>query len=423
MFERQFLLFYYRYRKLKNKIKTHKRKMDKENLKIGFLSFYHPHLGGSGIVATRLAQNLIERGHEIHFIGYDTDENPGEMEDLGVKLHRVRKIDYPCLKNEPYSWTLASRLINIHNMFNLDLVHAHYAIPHGLSAFIAREQLKRKNSSLPYVVTGHGSDIHTNGKKEDVNPILQLSLNEADALTFVSKDLQKIAENSLGITKDSEVIPNFVDTDFFYKKPSDLKERLGIPKNAFVIGHVSNFAPIKQVYHFSYLAEHLKADGMLDNVYFLMCGDGREKPSLEERMMKIDAWENCRFCGIMDSNEIAEAYNVMDVFVLPSKHEGNPLTILEAMACQVPVIGTRVGGIEETIENGGGFLFPSGDIRSLLKMIYTLKNNSKIGHQIGKKSLEKIKKDHSSQKIVDQYLGVYEKITGNKSKKEISSIK
>ena len=303
----------------------------KDKLKIGILSFYYPHLGGSGIVTSRIASHLAKHGHEIHFIGYDTDNNPEEMERLGIKLHRVRKIDYPCLKNEPYIWTLASQICHVDEEEGLDLIHANYAIPHGAAAFLAREQLKSKGKNLPYIVTGHGSDIHTNGKKLHINPILQLCLNQSDGLTYVSKDLKEIAESELGIDKKGIHIPNFVDKDLFKKQNTDLKRRLEIPENAFVIGHASNFSPIKQVYHFSYLAEHLRHDGVLNNIYFLMCGDGRERVQLEERVEKIGARENFRFLGRLEQKELLETYNSMDVFILPSKHEGNPLTLLEAM--------------------------------------------------------------------------------------------
>jgi len=381
-----------------------------KKLKIGILSFYYPHLGGSGIVSTRIASYLAEHGHEIHFVGYDTDTNPKEMEELGVRLHKIRKVDYPCLKNEPYIWSLASKIYKIDKEFNLDLMHANYVLPHAASAFLAREKLKEDGKYLPYVATGHGSDIHTNGLKEEVNPIIQLCLNQADALTFVSKDLKKIAEEQLGINNRGIHIPNFVDTNKFYQKKTNLREKLHIPEKAFVIGHISNFTPIKQVYHFSYLAEHLKADGTLDNTYFLMVGDGRDRASLEERIEKIEVSDHFRFVGKLDEREVLEAYNAMDVVMLPSKHEGNPLTLLEAMACSKPVIGTRVGGIEETIEGGGGFLFESGDMVKLIKIISHLKNNKEVCISKGEEGLYKIKRDYSMEKIMNKYITVYNKV-------------
>jgi len=340
------------------------------------------------------------------------------MGNLGIQLHRVRKVDYPCMKNEPYVWTLASRLCKVHKEIGLDLVHANYAVPHALAAYAAREQLKMEGIHLPYVATGHGSDIHTNGVKDDVNPILQLALNQADALTFVSKDLQKIAEKELGITKESTYIPNFVETDVFYKKSTNLRKRLGIPKRAFVIGHVSNFTPVKQVYNFGYLAEHLAQGGILDNIYFLMCGDGRKKVDLEERVEKIGASDHFKFTGRLDVREMNDVYNAMDVFLLPSGHEGNPLSLLEAMACQVPVIGANVGGIQEVINGFDvGFLFEPGKIPHLMNIIDTLRNNPELGYKMGKNGLKKVMNDYSIDNVMDKYWEIYMSLL-NKTRKE-----
>jgi len=383
-----------------------------KKLRVGILSFYYPQLGGAGILTARLGKNLARKGHEIHFIGYDTDIHPSEMEELGIKLHKVRRIDYPALKNEPYIWSLASKICDVDKKFDLDLIHANYALPHAASAYLAREKLKSEGKHLPYIVTGHGSDIHTNGLKNEVNPILQLTLNNADALTFVSKDLKRISEEQLGINNKGIHIPNFVDTTNFYEKETNLREKLKIPEKAFVIGHVSNFAPIKQVYHFSYLSDHLKSAGTLNNVYFLMVGDGRDRASLEERVNKLEVSDHFRFVGRLGGDDILDAYNAMDVVMLPSKHEGNPLTLLEAMACSKPVIGTKVGGIEETIEGGGGFLFEKGDMIELTKIISKLKDNPEFCSSIGKQGLEKVKKDYSVEKALAKYFEIYQRVIG-----------
>lgn len=384
----------------------------KNKLKIGILSFYYPHLGGSGIVTTRIGRNLARMGQEVHFIGYDSDENPAYMEELGIKLHKIDRISYPCLKNEPYSWTLASKICEVHKEHNLDLIHANYAIPHALSAFAAREKLKQDGEYLPYVVTGHGSDIHTNGYKTDINPILQLCLNQADALTFVSNDLKEIAEKSLGINKKGIHIPNFVDTSDFYREPTKLRKKLNVPENAFVIGHVSNFAPIKQVHYFSDLAKYLKNEETLSNVYFFMCGDGKERASLEEEINKSQISEHFRFLGKLERDDLVEVYNSMDAFVLASKHEGNPLTLLEAMACEVVVIGTNVGGISETIEDSG-FLFNQGDIKSLSKIVLNLKDNKTLCDKMRKKGLKRVQNKYSVQGVMNQYYDVYDSVMNN----------
>ncbi len=379
-------------------------------LKIGMLSFYYPHLGGSGIMATRMAEQFVRSGHKVHFIGYDTDENPPDMEELGVQLHRVRKVDYPCMKNEPYVWTLGSRLCDVHKEVGLDLVHANYAVPHALPAYAAREKLKLDGINLPYIVTGHGSDIHTNGSKLDINPLLRLCLNKADALTFVSKDLQRIAEEELGITKESIHIPNFVDTEKFFKKDTNYRKSVDIPDNAFVLGHVSNFTPIKEVFRFEYIAQRLKNDGVLSNVYFLMCGEGRDRVELEERIRRIGLESRFRFVGKLDYPEILEAYNAMDVFLLTSKHEGHPLVFLEAMACEKPLIGTDVGGISEVIDDDIGFLVTSGKPEEVSKAIQYLKNNRDFREGMGGKGLERVRKEYSVERVMNKYLEVFNSV-------------
>jgi len=390
-----------------------------KKLKIGMLSFYYPHLGGSGLVSTRIASHLAKEGHEIHFIGYETDKNPEEMERLGIHLHKVKKVDYPCLKNEPYVWTLASKVCEVDKEYDLDLIHANYALPHAAAAFLAREQIKARGKYLPYVVTGHGSDIHTNGSKDEVNPILELALNSSDALTYVSKDLKQIAEDSLGIKKEGVHISNFVDTTEFYSQESDLRSKLGIGENVFVIGHVSNFAPIKEVYRIANLAENLKREGVLDDFCFLMCGDGRMRSALEERVSKIGAADNFKFLGPVYGPDLVEAYNSMDTFLLTSKHEGNPLVLLEAMACQKPVIGTNVGGISEVIDKEVGFLFDERE--ELPEIINYLKNNPEISRKMGMKALEKVKNKYSKEEIMEEYLGVYNSLIN--MKKNIPQVK
>lgn len=386
------------------------RKTNKEKLKIGVLSFYYPHLGGSGIVSTRIAEYLAKKGHEVHFIGYDSDTNPENMEKLGIQLHKVKPIDYPCLKNEPYSWTLGSKICQVDKEHDLDLIHANYTIPHALSAFIARESRKMEGKYLPYVVTGHGSDIHTNGAKDEVNPILQLTLNQADGLTYVSEDLKKIAEEQLGIIQKGIVIPNFVDTEIFRKSSNNLRTKLGIPENSFVVGHISNFAPIKQTNHFFELARYMKGENTLHNVYFLMLGDGKEKAELQEKINKAELGEHFIFRGKQELEEVVRSYNIMDTVLLPSKHEGNPLTLLEAMACEVPVIGARVGGITETVEGGGGFLFENGNIPELAKIVSNLKTDRKMAREVGREGLKKINEKYSIDNIMEEYFKIFNRV-------------
>jgi N-acetyl-alpha-D-glucosaminyl L-malate synthase BshA len=384
--------------------------MEKDKLKLGFLSFYHPHLGGSGIVASRLMANLAREGHEIHVIGYDTDHNPPEMESLGVKLHNVNRIDYPCLKNEPYDWTLASRAVQVHKEHKLDLLHAHYAIPHALAAMVAKQQLALEGEELPYVVTCHGSDIHTNGSKLDLNPALNLALNSADAITYVSEDLKRKSNSFTNLAGKGSVVKNFVDTEVFYNDGSNMRASLGIPKNAFVIGHASNFAPIKQVSHFADLAKSLDNQSKLDGVYFLMCGDGKARYELEDRLREDGTLENFKFVGKLSEEDMRTAYGTMDVFSLTSKREGSPLTVLEAMACELPIVSTKYSSKPEFVNGVGGLTFDSGDLESFVRHVDDLRGNSDLRKEMGSASKALVEKEFSVAPVMEAYREVYREV-------------
>ena len=197
-----------------------------DKLKIGFLSYYPPTYGGATRLATRMATYLREKGHEAHFIGYDTDVNPKELEEKGVKLHKVDEIIFPAVNTQFYTWTLANKVVDVNDeVGGFDLLHVHYAIPYGISAYLAREQLKSERGEyLPFIITGHGTDIHTYGNHPGIRRMLQLALKKADATTYVGENLRDIAVRKLGDTK-GEVITNFIETEKFYPEKSDLRKK------------------------------------------------------------------------------------------------------------------------------------------------------------------------------------------------------
>lgn len=388
--------------------------MKQKQLKIGFLSFYYPHMGGSGIFATRLAEQLADKGHSIHFIGYDTDQHLESLEKKGIKLHKVKKINYPCLKSEPYVWTLANKICEIYYKEKLDLIHVHYAFPHALAAYLAREQLKQEGHELPYIVTGHGSDIHTNGKREDVNAILRLALNKSDYITYVSKSLRAYAGKELGITKKGRHITNFIDADKFSPGKTNFRERYRIPKNAFVVGHASNFAPIKQTDYFIDLAKYLKSKRKLRMIYFLMCGDGEDKKKIVKLAKKGGIDNHFIFTGKLNEKNMKSAYNAMDMFALTSHREGCPLTILEALSSEVPVVCTKFPGIKEIIKPEHGLLFNQKDIPTFAESIIFLKKNNTLRKNMGKRGREFVVKKQSVPVIVKKYHNIYLKILKRK---------
>lgn len=385
----------------------------KKKISVGILSFYYPHLGGSGIMATRIARELSKDGHDVHFIGYDTDEQPRQMEELGIHLHRVGRINYPCLKNEPYVWTIATKICDVADRYGLDIVHVHYALPHALCAYVAKGQLASEGRSLPFVVTGHGSDIHTNGHKKDVNRIFRFVLNNADGLSYVSKDLQRIAEDELGIMRKGVVITNFLDTKKFYRENITLRERWKIPPDAFVVGHASNFAPIKQTGHFSKVARVLREEGLMEGIYFVFAGTGSEQKRLQKEIHDLELEDRCRFVGKLDDDGMRLFYSSIDAFVLPSQREGCPLTLLEAMACEVPVISTTSGGLPELVDGNNGYLFESGDITGLADRLLMLKSNPLLRMKMGMNGRKRVEKSHDVSVVMDQYYALYDEALGS----------
>lgn len=402
-------------------------------LRVGFLSYYPPTYGGATRLATRLASHLTTEGHEAHFIGYDTDFNPAELRRKGIKLHRVERIDLPATSSQPYTWTLASRLHAVHAEVNFDVVHVHYGIPYAISAFLAQSSSRSEGRDFPYVITGHGTDIHTYGKHPDLNPMIRLAFENADALTYVGEGLRELAERDyddggLGIKKKGKVVKNFVETERFFPQDSDLRAKLGIPEDAFVLGHVSNFSPIKQTHYFSRVAEELKRLGELDGTYFLLCGSGDLKDRLERDVSVKGLSDHFRFTGKLESDALRLAYSTMDFSALVSKREGCPLAVLESWACGTPVIGTRVEGIAHTIDDGvTGFLFnqefrsadvysddvTQADVREFLNILRRVKNNKLLVKRMSDASFKYAVDNHSTNVVVGQYLDIYRDVIRN----------
>jgi len=385
---------------------------ERKKLKIGFISVYHPQLSGVAEIMKRVAAYLARQGHEVHFIGHEGNSNPKYLEKLGVKLHKVKDLNFGGFRHEPYEWRLASKIITVVNKYDIDVLHAHFAIPHALSTYLAVEHLKSQGKKVPYVYTGHGSDVHTFGNTRDFKNVYKLCVEAADAITYVSKGLQNLAEKRIGIAKEGIWITNTINEDKFFFKPNRYRNELNIPKNAFVVGHASSFHPVKQTYHFFHLVKILKEKGEFENVYFLMCGEGNEKDALVERLEKNGLIDNFRFVGKLNPTEIRRAYSCMDVFILPSQKEGCPLAVLEAMACEVPIISTRAEGLTELMHKDFGLLFKRKNYNHLVRHVLNLKKDRKLRIKMGKNAREQVVREHSISAVVNRYLDVYYEVLG-----------
>jgi len=377
--------------------------------------FYaRPHLGGSGIMSLEAAKELARRGHNVHIVSYPgTYLTEGEQE-LGLEISPVVNIGYPCFKAEPYHATLPSQIANLHDQgFKPDIIHANYAITHGDSALTAREIIKRRGGNPKVVITNHGSDIHTNGHHSLLAPYLEHVLSSADAITFVSRALQDEARNLFRLSDYGEVVYNFVDERRFAPAAEEQKlearDRLGIPKDAFVVYHASNFRPTKRT---DMLVDSARLLGSFErDVHFLMVGDGPEKTQLRDSIRgEKDLERRIHFVGVQD--DVLPYIHASDVDVLCSERESFGLSLLEGMSAGLVGLGSRAGGIPEVITSDeDGFLFNVGDTHGMAYWIQKLASDSELTESMGQAAREKVLKHFDKKRVVDQYEGLYRSLT------------
>jgi len=315
----------------------------------------YPSFGGSGHVATRLGQHLANKGHTIHFITYQRPFSLMGQETPGIYIDLVDNFEYPLFDTigPPYTMALTSKIVKVAKAAQLNLIHAHYAIPHAMAAYMAREINK-----IPYVVTLHGSDVHTLGQDPAYKPVVQHTVERADAVTAVSEFLADKAHSELGIKREIHVIPNFIDTKQFTKVPGIrlVIERGCVSvrkeKDAFETGpdekillHASNFRKVKRVVE---LIEIMRI--VVDhypNARLVIAGDGPARIDVERKIEDLRLCDNVHLLGVISNMQ--EVMCSSDIFLLNSTLEGMPLTLLEAMACSLPVITTPAGGIPELV--------------------------------------------------------------------------
>ena len=329
-------------------------------MKIGILCY--PTFGGSGVVATELGKALASKGHCVHFITYS---HPVRLEHFyeNVFYHEVSIADYPLFEYAPYETALTSKLVDVARYEKLDLVHVHYAIPHASVAYMAKKIMESQGQKLPFITTLHGTDITLVGKNESYSPVVTFAIEQSDAVTSVSNSLKEETYQNFRISKQIEVIPNFIDLSRFTKQRKDHFKQAIAPGNEKLIIHASNFRPVKRVSDvikiFNIIAEKIPSK-------LLLIGDGPDRNKCEKESRETPAGEHIRFLGKMDVVE--EILSVGDIFILPSETESFGLAALEAMACQVPVISTNTGGLPELNVNGvTGFMSNVGDVDDMAR--------------------------------------------------------
>ncbi len=371
-------------------------------MRIGIVLY--PTFGGSGVVATELGKALARKGHEIHFITYNQPVRLGAF-GRNIFYHEVRVSDYPLFEYPPYELVLASKLVDVAKYEKLDLLHVHYAIPHASAALMARQILQQEGIYLPFVTTLHGTDITLVGKDSSFEPVITYAINQSDAVTAVSESLREDTYKHFQVTREVEVIPNFVNLDNYLHNGHVSDRENHALKGEKILTHVSNFRKVKRVEDvvavFSKVREKMPAK-------LLLVGDGPERHAIEQICRELGSCSDIRFLGKLQQPENILA--ISDLFLMTSETESFGLSSLEAMACGVPVVSTNTGGIPEVNVHGKtGFLSNVGDVEDMGANAIRLLSDKKIHAQFSENARAHAEKFDISL-IVPMYEKLYERV-------------
>ncbi len=343
--------------------------------KIGITCY--PTYGGSGVVATELGIELAARGHEIHFI---TSALPFRLtgREANIHFHEVVAYHYPLFEHAPYDLALATRMNEVAEFYSLDLLHVHYAIPHSISALLARQMLETQQVAarrryLPIITTLHGTDITLVGLDRSYLPITRFGIEQSDGVTAISAHLRDRTREAFNIQGEIEVIRNFVNCDLYVRDPekvATMRPRFAEPYERLLV-HLSNFRPVKRI--LDVIEVFAKVSAALP-ARLLLIGDGPDRSAAEQLALRLGIASRIHFVGKQDN--VNELLPLADLMIMPSEMESFGLAALEAMACSVPSIATRVGGVPELIEDGiNGMLFPVGDTSAMAEAAIALLND------------------------------------------------
>jgi N-acetyl-alpha-D-glucosaminyl L-malate synthase BshA len=369
----------------------------------------YPTYGGSGVVATELGIELAALGHEVHFISYS---QPFRLSgrDNGILYHEVSVSSYPLFEFPPYDLALASRMAEVAEFYQLDLLHVHYAIPHSVSALLARQMLAARGRRLPFVTTLHGTDITLVGQDRSYLPITRYAIQESDGVTSISNYLKEKTLEDFGVTRGIEVVPNFVNCDVYmpYKDEAlraEARKRLAAPDQAILM-HLSNFRPVKRVLDvvkvFARVVREVPAQ-------LVLVGDGPERSAAEWLAHDLEIHDKIHFMGKQE--RVNELLPLADLMLMPSELESFGLAALEAMACKVPSIATGVGGVPELIDDGvTGLLYPVGNVEDMAEgAVGLLKDRERLEamREAGRRTAQK---RFCSSLVVPHYVRYYESV-------------
>jgi L-malate glycosyltransferase len=370
-------------------------------LKIGITGY--PTYGGSGVVASELGMELAARGHEVHFISYAMPMRLNPAHDR-IYFHEVEVTTYPLFDHPPYTLALAVKMAEVAENASLDLLHVHYAIPHSVSALLARQMTAPRR--LPFITTLHGTDITLVGSDRSYLPITRFSIEQSDGVTAISNYLRDQTVKEFDIKRPIEVIRNFVNCDL-YCCPSDKRRRSEWAlNNEPLLMHLSNFRPVKRITDvveiFALVRQKMPAK-------LVLIGDGPDRGAAEHLVRKKRLSADVFFLGKQD--HIQNILGLADLFLLPSDLESFGLAALEAMACEVPVIATNVGGLPEVVTQGvDGYLVAPRDVAAAAKFAIQILSRADRGKEMGKQARIDARKKFCSNDVIPLYEGYYEKV-------------
>jgi N-acetyl-alpha-D-glucosaminyl L-malate synthase BshA len=365
-------------------------------------------VGGSGIVATELAKSLAARGHDVHVLSTDTPFRLGGYQP-GLTFHRVHTPAYPLFREPQYVIALASRIVHVAREVGLDIIHAHYAVPHATAAYLAKQILLRETSDrVPRVMTTlHGTDITLVGSDHSYAETVAFSIDRSDGVTAVSESLRQDTYRTLAVRSPITVIPNYLDCDVYTRvAASALRERYCPSGCQKLVIHVSNFRPVKRVPVvvdvFARIAQHVPSR-------LLLVGDGPELGAALDRARELGLAKHVEPLGEQD--QIIPLLSIADLFLLPSAQESFGLAALEAMACEVPVVASNVGGLHEVIDDGlTGFLHDPADVQGMADSGVWLLTDADLHARVAKDGRRTVKKRFCRDLVVPQYERFYEQI-------------
>ena len=370
-------------------------------MKIGITCY--PTYGGSGVVATELGLELAARGHEVHFISYAVPVRMTEASER-IHFHEVEVMDYPLFDHPPYALALATQMYNVAAGEPLDLLHVHYAIPHSVSAYLARAMLRPRR--VPFVTTLHGTDITLVGIDRSYLPITRFSIEESNAVTAISEYLREVTLKEFDIQRPIEMIPNFVNCDVFQPAKDNSRREEFAPGNEKVLVHLSNFRPVKRVPDvieiFALVRKEIPAK-------LLMIGDGPDRATAEWMVHQNGLASAVTFLG--KQSQVQELLNCADLMLLPSDLESFGLAVLEAMACGVPAVCSRVGGVPEVVRDGvEGYLVTPRDIKTMAARALEILTDPSRQERMGKAARERALSQFCSTRIIPLYEKLYERV-------------